>query len=134
MRTIKFRAWDKKENKWLSFDEDDPIQDDFGYAEDKYWTFEFDFNEDRVVLMQYTGLKDKNGKEIYQGDIFIVKNLHDGDEYIWDNPNQKPVPQVVTWSEGDCGFNFGDSHRIKYQPYDFEVIGNIYENKDLLKL
>ena len=70
---------------------------------------------------EYTGLKDKNGKEIYEGDILIL------DEII--------VP--ITWDDG--GFqmitnnNQGKSAMIQNRVKRFEVIGNIHENPELLK-
>ena len=86
---------------------------------------------------EFTGLLDNNGVEIYEGDIFIVKSLHDGDEGVWNqdrhnNGGDGAIPQVVVWSERHFGFEFGDSTRIKYEPYDFEVIGNIWEHSHLL--
>ena len=77
MRDIKFRAWDKKKNDW--FDDDDGelyIQPNgninFG------WNGEvMDDYTDRVILLQYTGLKDKNGVEIYEGDFLMA-----GDAYL----------------------------------------------------
>lgn len=77
-------------------------------------------------LMLYTGLKDKNGKEIYQGDILRVFN------------------KKLGWTEGEVYFGFGkfkvcamDLYELvgpKTYPEDMEaeVIGNIYENKELL--
>ena len=120
MREIKFRVFDKKKGKIfkahdLRFTAEeaiyevchDTIRDDGG----KHWEFT-DFKE--VVLMQYTGLKDKNGKEIYEGDI-------------------------VTDGVGKFKIVY-DLKLAGYQPYCIfrddpenycEVIGNIYENPEL---
>jgi uncharacterized phage protein (TIGR01671 family) len=78
------------------------------------------------ILMQYTGLKDKNGKEIYKGDI--VKNL-DGDVALvqWD---EDVVGFALYWIEDD-GLVFG-TWGSKDGPY-LEVIGNFYENPELLE-
>lgn len=83
------------------------------------------------ILMQSTGLKDKNGKLIYEGDI--VKFNFDTDEII----------AVVSWddNEGQVGYYlnttdyFKDKYVTDYDFYknDYEVIGNIYENKELLE-
>lgn len=87
-------------------------------------------NIDNTVLMQSTGLKDKNGKLIYEGDI--VKFNFDTDE----------IKAVVSWDNKELiGFYlnttdyFKDKYVTDYDFYknDYEVIGNIYENPELLE-
>nr|DAQ80117.1 MAG TPA: YopX protein [Caudoviricetes sp.] len=99
------------------------LYDDFG----EYWR---DFND--VKLMQSTGLKDKNGKEIFEGDILkvanndsswfeVVKYDHDKAMFISKEVNLKyEVPETPLYD--------------LFSPYLFkvEVIGNIWENRDLL--
>ena len=76
-----------------------------------------------VKLMQFTGLKDKNGKEIYEGDI-----CENGD-WVPDAHAYSSWQEVVEWTEGDAGFRGiypnGDG-------MECVVIGNIYENPELL--
>ena len=115
MREIKFRAWDKEEKEMrqvvvMTGDAYEiSVRDIHG---ERYWqdykTFE---------LMQYTGLKDKNGKEIYEGDI--VRCIG----YV----------NLLKVRFSDGGFLFGDMHASASSRHDREIIGNIYENKELLK-
>lgn len=76
---------------------------------------------EELPLMQYTGLKDKNGKEIYEGDIL--------NNYIIG------VNFEIKWLNQDAGF-YALAYNYHYDPNDWcikgEVIGNIYENPELL--
>lgn len=110
MREIKFRAWDKKKKEMITKMYIKRINI---YEE----TLNNLFEDKDVVFMQYTGLKDINGKEIYEGDI--IKNPHGKSviEYIYSSFH--PL------DESD-GYNSG------YKSEEVEVIGNIYENPELL--
>ena len=109
MREIKFRAWNGKR-----------ILDDFcvscrsGKAEVRGEVFDW-------TLMQYTGLKDKNGKEIYEGDV--VKS-------DWYNDEQRITGARVIFTSG-CFTCIGLKHKLYLYP-ELEVIGNIYENPELI--
>lgn len=140
MRTIKFRAWDKKENKMFHQESfmvmcrgnvfivnlavTDPEQEEETYVENPY-----------CILMQYTGLKDKNGKEIYEGDIIEVWGEHINPNDGISTSFQYVLPvkyetKILTGGNLFSGFtniDFGQSNISSV-----EIIGNIYENPDLL--
>ena len=136
MRTIKFRAWDKEYEKMTYFDDEDyeykpPLvfrldqvfKKNSNY--DDYEDFEYNDITDKVEVMQFTGLHDKNGKEIYEGDILQIDI-----ERAWVMWNEKYgyfelVPIGDYYFDSDV---IGQA--IEYT--DATVIGNIYENEELL--
>jgi hypothetical protein len=109
MREIKFRAWNNKNKKWL---QEFAVDCRDGGVMPHIASGTFDDNDENAILMQYSGLKDKNGKEIYEGDI--VK-LDDG--YVF----EVAIPNIY-------GLEFE-----AVSTNEFEIIGNIYENPELLK-
>ena len=130
MREIKFRAWvpnlasDKKMiyGKAIAVDGSGKA---FWVGHDNYPLGDSD------VLMQFTGLKDKNGKEIFEGDI--VHNTHGGPYAFRD--------MIVCWHQYHMGFalatkpeNIGDwAIKMENGPQGYEIIGNIYEHPELVK-
>jgi uncharacterized phage protein (TIGR01671 family) len=79
-----------------------------------------------VVLMQYTGLRDKNGREIYEGDILRV-NWNDA-RYLVHNIGP------VIWDDDNACWQFGEGSSPKSDARQcMEVIGNVYENPELLQ-
>jgi len=125
MRTIKFRAWHKKEKKMLTgepyeySDSDEYYGSDFGVFLGGLEGLQEDKN---IILMQYTGLKDSKGVEIYEGDI--VRNTF--------GKYRKVVAskmKVVKFQYKHRYSGYGLAKETK----GYEVIGNIYENLELLK-
>ena len=119
MREYKFRAWDKKHKELI-------------YIDDLYWFEEemvHTFADDDYEFMQYTGLHDKNGKEIYEDDILGGTW---GDGYIDYCEKCKSFEYFFVWNE--CTACSGDIMWVEVVEDDgkLEVIGNIYENRDLL--
>lgn len=156
MREIKFRAWDKDDKVMRSW-EDLILEKDKG---DDFYTIGHHtspavidyFNEH--VLMQYTGLKDKNGMEIYEGDV--VSRYYKVGQTVYD-PHGLGVVDYLVEKEGlyigvvnyrpSAGFilnscrhyenggnHLGNLSGIKIYPQFSKVIGNIYENPELLEV
>ena len=128
MREHKFRAWDKKLGGWLDLHSllIDCNGRVIGYADDAGNNFR---TLDCIELVEYTGLKDKNGKEIYEGDIVIA--IDDGFE------EEELYIAIVECDSPDGGFNLreldGEYIEIFHNEGLLKVIGDIYENPELLE-
>ena len=97
-REIKFRAWNKNDETFTYFDLNDQVEP-MGRP-----------------ITQFTGLKDKNGKEIYEGDLIKA-------DWHWEEPVEVELGP----------FWFHEMIEYGLDGKNFEVIGNIYENPELLK-
>lgn len=134
MREIKFRAWD--ENKKIMvygvehfYDTLGEFHDANGREIDLYRETSFcryrsfgDFIDEKIPLMQFTGLKDKNRKEVYENDILKVEGEKDSQIVKWleigfDCPNEWDRTVGFIINNGNMGF---------------EIVGNIFENPDLM--
>lgn len=159
-RVIKFRVWDRALNKMITKENVKGLLDtvntgdyytDYTYsAEEWYPAYDiltiFDYFEDiqdryiedtstkRFELMQYTGFHDKNGKEIYEGDIVEYENFWEADfEY-------KSGIAVIRWDNENTGF-YGECQGYHYELDLFnlaenlfpEIIGNEYDNPELVE-
>lgn len=127
MRDIKFRAWHKKYKKMFKIGQIT--------LEKGIWDFEPDDREyigmsipyqPSFILMQYTGLKDKNGKEIYEGDIIQYEDITKG--LVRYSEKYAQYVLVNTGSVKDEFEPLGD-----YNMEVFEIIGNEFGNPDLLE-
>lgn len=128
-REIKFRAWDnesetmaysnKQDETGFFFIGDDGIH--FGFVDEETDDTGYIYpvtKEPEQIIMQFTGLKDKNGKEIYEGDILCFSR-HENTKH--------QTRWVMEWNNEQCRYT-------DYSPKgDAEVIGNIHENPELLK-
>lgn len=113
MREIKFRAWDKETKRMFNVAKLD---------------ISYDY-QNNVILMQHTGLHDKNGVKVYDGDI-LSAHL----DSIF--PQNETIAQVL-WHE--YGWYIKEHDSVDFTPIDssddglWEVVGNIYENPELLE-
>lgn len=139
MREIKFRAWDEVEGKFRTLLDlgdvsgEGSVQFSVGYAgelqigrlEEFHNGVGFDTTFTKFPIVQFTGLKDKNDKEIYEGDI--VRKTHEGREVALGSVMYSGGTYFIEIPEDGYVFLF-DDHGI----YQEEVIGNIYENPEML--
>jgi len=132
MRELKFRVWDNLKKEWISNKHIWRMRtDEHGVGEILPNTFYWKQHPDGLTYQQYTGLKDQNGVEIYEGDIIHYK--FNGDSY----PKEE-VDRILTCSydEDEGMYSFDDSDHSYYWAEikrHCNIIGNIMENPELLK-
>lgn len=121
MNNLKFRAWDKTAKKMSKVTAIDFSTKPFRVFYKAYGNENY-FNQD-AILMQSTGLKDKNGKVIFEGDI-VTGVFSENHEVVWRKEEGCWVIQTIN--------TIGLTKLAEYNKM-LEVIGNIYENKELLE-
>ena len=122
-REIKFRMWHKKSKKMFDVESINFKDRSLNMWNSGMYTLST-FSLDDVILMQYTGLHDKNGKEIWENDIVEITR-----ECIYDKG-------IIVFKNG-CFFikskeNLLALYNCKLNNYKVKVIGNIYDNPELL--
>ena len=125
----RYRAWDKIRK--TMYEVDDIMSIDFGKSEISVKTLFFErinyYKFDDIVLMQSTGLTDKNGKEIFEGDILSIETDEENVrvEVSWDSKHVLFVFESKKYNDKEAlGELFEDS------PYPLKVTGNSYENPE----
>lgn len=129
-REIKFRAWDSVHNRmiysdkhsgYMPFDGNCFCNYDFNISKKGAYCFAYDdyndeiTNETDLPIMMWTGLKDKNGKDVYEGDL--LKSYYE-------------KPGIIKWNDELGAFQVkGIPSQTMKRCHEMEVIGNIYENE-----
>lgn len=125
MREIKFRAWDKELKNWADYA---IAYDRLSFLDENTGWWKTDKEGERFTLCQYTGLKDKNDREIYEGDIVkavvfskwigVAKYSDKNQAFVFECIDKNYRGNIVFMSQFDQGF---------------KILGNIYENPEMLE-
>lgn len=125
MREIKFRAWDKELKNWADYA---IAYDRLSFLDENTGWWKTDKEGERFILCQYTGLKDNEDREIYEGDIVkavvfskwigVAKYSDKNQAFVFECIDKNYRGNIVFMSQFDQGF---------------KILGNIYENPELLK-
>jgi len=162
MRQIKFRAWHIEKKRWIDLN---GMSTWFGTHPNKGAIYAVseqgvlrEYDHDEIEIVQYTGLKDKSGKEIYEGDIVKFHYFYmTFGENMGAQESEHELTGIVKWQEYGYGLDaIKGEHWAGYTGYSdnegysdflhlvamsessvheesFEIIGNIYETSDLIK-
>ena len=134
MRTLKFRAWDKL-NKSFTYS-DTGHQDHYILTLDgRFQNLQNGSGGDEYVVQQYIGLKDKNGKEIYEGDYINFSTdcthpLGDKDIIDWKNQEVHHDDKLACYF---FGYKYEFQMMDKVMPETLEVVGNMFDNPVLIE-
>jgi uncharacterized phage protein (TIGR01671 family) len=147
MRTIRFRVWDKVYKTWADLHRYWLLGTNGELFNDLCFSDGHSFHSDNFVIQQSTGLKDKNRREVYEGDL--VKFSYSVGDQLWDMTQEEVEKHIelskgkelvgeVKWNGVSCAFEIicgekSSTHLTFPASYachiDSEIVGNIFENK-----
>lgn len=126
-REIKFRAWDDTKKEWTLNMWTLNIMECVSSKDRNIW-LEPVLKTHKVFIEQYTGLKDKNGKEIYEGDILREEGLLSPTYVVWDDVYARYLTKIIKTDNTVSSYFYFDHNTASHS----KVIGNIHENQELL--
>lgn len=134
-REIKLRAWLKDDKRMVEVEEIHFRHQLIEYYDGNYDDCWLEKDFDKIELMQYTGLKDKNGKEIYEGDIIDIHQTVNGQSiFVIEVTNTGLVIPRYAFDK-NYKYEYNIRELLEFDEYDkeIEVIGNVWENRELLE-
>ena len=134
MRTIKFRGKSLTTGEWLYGSHFNDGAEDYILPNLPSGTVDYEsYQVDQNTVGQFTCLYDKNGKEIYEGDIIKIPTKH-GDDVLWIGYETSHIGAFCLCEDDDCNSKFVSifGRNYDYEPFYCEVIGNIYDNPELI--
>ncbi len=127
MRKIKFRIWDRSGEQWVEW---------ASFVHNSCISINEAFDQENFIFQQFTGLIDKNGKKIYEGDILDVKGDRGYVEYLSESACytlRHPIFRAFRLDLYIIDYHCGGDRNYKASSHNMEIVGNIFETPYLLK-